>query len=1524
MSERGNFETAYALSPLQEGLLFHALLAPGEGVYLDQLTWIFQAPTGVSAPALRSAWEKVVERHAVLRTAFSSKGRREPLQVVLRRVVVPFEELDWTALSVEERRRELERFLAADRSRGFDFARPPLLRFVLIREGRDCWRCVLTYHHVLMDAWSLWMVLAEVLRLYKLPPAGGHEELPPPRPYADYIGWLRRQDPSRAEDFWRRELAGFAAPTALWVDTVPTRAARRPGYSSQTRRLSASASAEVTAFARRHQLTVSTLVQAAWGLLLSRYSSEPDVLFGLTVSGRPDELIGADTMVGLFINTIALRLRCSPETDLLAWLRQLGQRAAERRQFEHSPLVAVQGWSGVPRHLPLFRTLVVFENAALMSSLGDGSSASFEIRDLTYEPKSNYELTLMVAPGDELSLRLLYQGMAFDGSTIGRALSHLVALLGAMVEREGANLAQLVMLSAAERAQLLVEWQDTAVAAQLAGGMHDSFFAQATLSPDRVALLWGEESWSYGELARQVSGLAVRLRILLPPAALVGICLERSADMVKAVLAVAAAGCAYVPIDVGWPLSRRSWILSSHSIPGVITSRTELASVEELVAELPALREVLLVDEVEVMAGELPAVSANDLAYIIFTSGSTGRPKGVMVRHQPVLNLIAWANRCFGLGPSDRVLFVSALSFDLSVFDIFGVLAAGGSIRVASSAEIREPRQLLRRLISEPITFWDSAPAALQQVAAFFDELPADRAAALLRLVFLSGDWIPLTLPGRLRRAFPHAQVVALGGATEATVWSNSFLVDELEPEWVSVPYGRPMANARYLVLDARLEPCPVGVAGDLYIGGLCLATGYARAPELTAKKFLPSPAGGQPGERLYFTGDRARFWPDGLIEFLGRRDQQVKIRGFRIELGEIEAELARHPDLAEVVAEVRTDAAGERRLVAYVVPRSGREPSQVELRAFLANVLPEHMMPSRFVTLECLPVTENGKLDRRALPEVAVAVEEAAGALRTQAEELLAALWAEVLAVPTVGNDDNFFELGGHSLRATQIVARIRETFAVELDLATFFSAPTVRELARCLGTAKANGAALPAIERLAERRDSPLSFTQHRIWHLNQLAGGEHSMVIPFAVQAQGSLDVAALCAALGSVVLRHEALRTTFALVGDEPMQSVAPRLAPLFGVVDLEALAPTARQTSSKRLLGRQLALRFDLGQGPLLRVAVLRLRSAEHLLALTLHHIVADGWSMGILFSEVGRFYAARLLGRPLSLPELPFQFADYASWQRRLLESAAAEAQLVYWRQQLQGVEPAPDLPCRVAASGGVAAAQAPFQLSAELSLSLRQVSREQSVTLFMTLLAAFVALLHHATGGLDLVVGTNVANRQQGEFEGVIGAFVNTLALRLRLEGDPSFAEMLRRAREAVLGASANQDVPFERVLAKLRAERAIGNEPLFRAMLVVEDQVGAERTELPGLRLSPVAFDRSAAAFDFMLYVATERDQLSGVLDYNTSLYDGADMDRLLAQLTDLLARATADPGLRLSDLSLTSAAALADFSDDLEEVV
>lgn len=1046
----------YPLSPVQQGMLYHSLSSPDAGVYVNQLTLTLRGE--LDAGVFEGAWNDLVARHPILRTAFAWEGLERPLQVVHGQVDVPFRHEDLRDLPDREARRVVETESLRDRRRGFELDQAPLQRFILFRLSSDTHLLLWSHHHLLLDGWSLSLVLRDVFELYRGRCEGRPSSVPPPRPFKEYLDWLEdRRDAKASESFWRRFLSGFHEPIHLDVDPVPG-VAESSGPGEHVRELPRPVSDGLGHLARRSRVTLNTVVQGAWAVLLSRYGGGEDLVYGMTVSGRPPQLDGVEDMVGMFINTVPMRVEVSAEDRLTEWLRELQRRQNAVREHEHSSLTDIQRWSDVPSGTPLFESLYVFENfpAAMDTRRLPGG---LEVTEVDAVESTHYPLNLVPAPGERLRLRFLHDLERFDRLTIERAARHLEKLLAGMVENPETRLAELSLLTDAERRQIR-DWNDTATPFDATATLGERFLQQARHRPDALAVEAGNVHLTYGGVSRRAARLARELAHRgIGRGDFVGVCLERSADMVPVLLGIARSGAAYVPLEASFPADRIGWILGDLDIRCLMTQTSLL---ETLASWNVGLEHVIVVDEPG--RGESsPAVSApsgqvlpEDIAYVIFTSGSTGRPKGVVVQHRAATHLIDWVNETFRVGLHDRLLFITSLSFDLSVYDVFGMLAAGGVVRVASSAELEDPERLVRILTGEQVTFWDSAPAALQRLVPLLpEELGSSRDSKALRLVFLSGDWIPVTLPDRLRASFPGADVISLGGATEATVWSNFHPTHRVDPQWVSIPYGRPIDNAWYRILGLELDDCPIGVAGDLYIGGVCLALGYSR-PSLTADRFVPDPASAEPGGRLYRTGDRARFWHDGTMEFLGRLDHQVKIRGYRVELGEVERHLIDHPALRDVVALLRDDSPGAKQLVAYVVPRNpARVPAVEELRRRLEAKVPEYMVPSAFVVLDELPVTANGKLDRQALPAPADA-KRSSGAPREmprdEVERALAQVWAEVLQIDLPGIHDNFFELGGDSILSIQVIAKARRE-GLDLNPAEFFTHQTVAQQARAVG---------------------------------------------------------------------------------------------------------------------------------------------------------------------------------------------------------------------------------------------------------------------------------------------------------------------------------------------------------------------------------------------------------------------------------------------------------------------------------------
>ncbi|MCY1045105.1 non-ribosomal peptide synthase/polyketide synthase, partial [Corallococcus sp. bb12-1] len=1503
---------ALPLSFAQQRLWFLEQLQPGTATY--NIPAALRMEGALDVEALRQGFDGLVLRHEALRTTFRDASGR-PVQVIHPAAPVPLPVVDLSGHAQPEA--EATRLMLAEAVRPFDLEHGPLLRMTLLKLHATRHVLLMTMHHIVSDGWSMGVLIREMAALYRAFRSGQPAPLTPlPVQYADYAHWQRDVLQAEALEsqlaYWRRQLAHVPRSLELPTD-FPRPATLSPRGASQPVHLPRALTTALEAFCLHQGVTPFMALLATFQALLGRYSGQDDVVVGTPVAGR--ERPEWEGLIGLFVNTLPLRARLSGAESFLTLLGQARETTLGALAHPSVPFERLVEALDLERDLsrpPLVQVLFALQNAP---------GEALEAGGLTFVPveqesqTAKLELVLSLTDtGDGYRGSLEYSTDLFTAATAARMVTHLGVLLESALARPEARLDDLAWLTPPEQQRIVEAWNDTRADFPRERCLHELFIAQALRTPEAIAAELGSERLTYRELHLRSNRLAWHLLSLgVRPEQTVAFCLERSFDLLVAMLGILKAGAAYVPIDAEYPADRSAFILRNSGAAILLTQAPLADAFSDTGARVLCLGEGGL----ELVTGreDTPTtdVRPDNLAYIIHTSGSTGRPKGVSVRHAPAINLIHWVNTTFQVGPSERLLFVTSPCFDLSVYDVFGVLAVGGTLVVATAKDLRDPQRLAAMLRERDITFWDSAPAALQQLTTHFGA-----GGPALRRVFLSGDWIPLTLPDAIRAVFPHAQVISLGGATEATIWSNFFRVGALEPAWTSIPYGRPISNARYYVLDARLRTQPVGVTGDLFIGGECLADGYAHAPALTAERFVPDPFQAGPGARMYKTGDRARFFPDGNIEFLGRADQQVKVRGFRVETGEIETVLAEHPAVHEAVVDARGPARGDRRLVAYLVARAGEAlPSVSELRRWAGRKLPEYMVPSAFLAVPAIPITSNGKVDRKALPDPDGArpeLEREFVAPRTALEQALASLWAQVLRLEQVGLHDNFFELGGHSLLATQVISRVRESLDADLPVRELFVAPTVAELAARIELLRAvpSVAQTPLLPQARDGRAFPLSFAQQRLWFLDQMEPGSPFHNIATAVRMDGPLDVAVLERCFQHLARRHEALRTTFRSEADGPVQVLAGDTSLTLERVDLEALPPAERERESARLTAEESLKPFDLARGPLMRATLLRLEPQRHLLLLTLHHVVSDGWSMGVVVREIASLYADLLAGGEPTLPALPVQYVDYTVWQRRMLQGEVLERQLGYWKERLAGAPRVLELPTDrpLPAAQTFHGARVPVRLPKDVSQALKALALREGATPFMVLLAAWQTLLHRYSGQEDVLVGSPVAGRHRVETEALVGCFVNTLVLRAKPRGDLRFSELLAQVQEAALGAFAHQDLPFEKLVEALQTERSLSHPPLCQVTFTLHNTPMPELS-VRGLALRLLEPEPRTSPFFLSLHLEETAEGFTGALVHNTDLYDTATVAAMASHLATLARGIAEAPERTLGALPLMDAA-------------
>jgi len=1535
----------------QEAIWFLLQLAPGSVAYNFQFSLRFRGDLAV--PALCRALTELVRRHEILRTSFPAEDGR-PVQRIHPPFPARMPVVDLSRLPPAERERRLPERVRAELGRGFDVTRLPLLRWTLFRLGAGDHLLLQVEHHFVHDGWSLAVYLDELRELYTAFRAGEPSPLPEPAmQYADFAHWQRRFMAGEVLEeelgYWRGKLAGSPPLLELPVDRPRPRAASFRGGCLRVD-VDPALYRELRAFSRRQGATLFMTMLAVFDTLLYRYTGQRDLVLGSGLANR--RLREAEGLVGMVVNTVVIRTALDGATTFRKLLEAVRRSTLELHLHQDLPFEKLVERLQPDRdlsHNPLFQVLFSFHDAPVPDLDLPGVAAElFEWHNgsaktdlnVVVKPVAEQRVGRRASPEDEtLTMVWEYSGDIFERATIERMWGHYRNLLAAVVADPETTLSRLPLLTAVERHQMLVEWNAPAAPHPRERSLSELFAAEARRRPEAVAVSQGERSWSYGELARRAAGLARRLRALgVGPDVPVGLCVERSPELVAGVLGILEAGGAYVPLDPVYPPERLAFMLEDAlagvASPVVVTQERFTG----LVAGGGARRLVLLDgegggEEPPTGAGGPPTAepTADNLAYVIYTSGSTGRPKGVQVTHGNAVRLLRATERWFDFGPDDVWTLFHSYAFDFSVWELWGALAYGGRLALVSRDVARSPEAFHDLLAGQGVTVLNQTPSAFRHLA----RVHAERGfpALALRWVIFGGEALdPSVLAGWIaHHGHRRPRLVNMYGITETTVhvtW-RPIAPSDLERPGAS-PVGVPIPDLSVQLLDPWLEPVPTGAIGEMFVGGAGLARGYLGRPGLTAERFVPDPFATGPGARRYKSGDLARRWAGGDLEYLGRIDHQVKIRGFRIELGEIEAALAELPEVAEAVVVTRRDgpaseAADDLRLVAYLVPRRPPGASGLEaadLRRALAARLPEYMVPAAFVVLEALPLSPTGKVDRRALPApeladpAAAAGRAAALAPVTPTEELIAALWRQVLGVEAVGVDDDFFHLGGHSLLATRLLARLRDATGTETPLADLFEAPTVAALARRIearlrepgGLQEADGLAIP---RRGDGGPAALSFAQERLWFLDRLTPGEATYNVARALRLDGPLDAALLAGALAEVARRHEILRTRFDDRGGRPVQ-VADLPPPRLAVVDLGALAGGERAEAAMAALGRAESRRpFDLGRGPLARSALVRLGGGRHVLLLTLHHAVCDGWSMEIFFRELGEAYRQLAAGRPPSPPPLPIQYADFAVWQREHLAGDRLERLLDYWRGRLAGAPAALDLPAdrprpRTLSQRG---AREALPLAPSLAAAVAELALRRAVTPFMVYLAGFAALLARYTGQCDLVMGTPMASRTRTEVQALIGFFANTLVLRLDAGGDPSLDELLPRVRRAVLEAYSHQEVPFEKLVEELAPDRDLSRAPLFQITFQVEERE-SDLLDLPGVAVQRLDLARAESKFDLSVALSPGPAGLLARAHYSTDLFDPTRMRRMLGHLGHLLAAAAARPELAIAQLPLLGA--------------
>ncbi|WP_009968965.1 plipastatin non-ribosomal peptide synthetase PpsC [Bacillus subtilis] len=1465
MPQQPEIQDIYPLSFMQEGMLFHSLYDEQSRAYFEQASFTIHGQLDLER--FQKSMDAVFDRYDIFRTAFIYKNVAKPRQVVLKQRHCPIHIEDISHLNERDKEHCTEAFKEQDKSKGFDLQTDVLMRISILKWAPDHYVCIWSHHHILMDGWCLGIVIKDFLHIYQALGKGQLPDLPPVQPYGTYIKWLMQQDREEAAEYWKKRLQHFEKSTPL-----PKRTDQIPNGTLQqiTFAIPEKETAELQKIAAASGATLNTVFQALWGIMLQKVNRSSDAVFGSVISGRPSELKDVENMVGLFINTIPIRAQ-SDSLSFSDLVRRMQKDMNEAEAYSYFPLYDIQAQSALKQEL--IDHIIVFENTPTqqeIEELNQAGSFDFSVKDFEMEEVTNYSCSVKVIPGRTLYVRIHFQTSAYQPSMMSEIKDYLLHMVSDVISDPSLPVSKMTLLDEDKTRKIVSQNNRTVSVSPEAPTLHGLFERQAAVTPERLAIRFSGGSLTYAELDMYASRLAAHLAARgVTNESIVGVLSERSPDMLIAVLAVLKAGGAYLPLDPAYPKERLSYMLKDSGASLLLTQPGCSApnfSGETLEVDMTSL------ECEEVKRHVSASVSDGSLAYVIYTSGSTGQPKGVAVEHRQAVSFLTGMQHQFRLSEDDIVMVKTSFSFDASVWQLFWWALSGASAYLLPPGWEKDSALIVQAIHQENVTTAHFIPAMLNS---FLDQAEIERLSdrTSLKRVFAGGEPLAPRTAARFASVLPQVSLIHGYGPTEATVDAAFYVLDpERDRDRLRIPIGKPVPGARLYVLDPHLAVQPSGVAGELYIAGAGVARGYLNRPALTEERFLEDPF--YLGERMYKTGDVARWLPDGNVEFLGRTDDQVKIRGYRIEPGEIEAALRSIEGVREAAVTVRTDS-GEPELCAYV---EGLQRNEV--RAQLQRLLPGYMVPAYMIEMEQWPVTPSGKLDRNALPAPGGAADaETYTTPRNVTEMKLSQLWEDVLKNGPVGIHDNFFDRGGHSLKATALVSRIAKEFDVQVPLKDVFAHPTVEGLATVIR--EGTDSPYEAIKPAEKQETYPVSSAQKRIYVLQQLEDGGTGYNMPAVLELEGKLNLERMDRAFKELIKRHESLRTAFEQdAGGDPVQRIHDEVP--------FTLQTTVLGARTEEEAAAAFIKPFDLSQAPLFRAQIVKVSDERHLLLVDMHHIISDGVSVNILIREFGELYNNR------KLPALRIQYKDYAVWQEGFKTGDAYKTQGAYWLKQLEGELPVLDLPADHARPPmrSFAGDKVSFTLDQEVTSGLYKLARENGSTLYMVLLAAYTAFLSRLSGQEDIIVGSPIAGRPHKDLEPILGMFVNTLALRTRPEGGKPFVQYLQEVRETAMEAFEHQDYPFEELVDKLELTRDMSRNPLFDVMFVLQN-MDQESLELDELCLKPAANNgHQTSKFDLTLYAQEQpRGLLTFQMEFSTDLYKKKTIEKWLQYFNNML---------------------------------
>ncbi|MCW8930409.1 MAG: amino acid adenylation domain-containing protein, partial [Gammaproteobacteria bacterium] len=1552
----------YPLSPLQEGMLFHSLYQQSEEVYIEQMQMSLRGDLNIDA--FEQAWNQVIKNHTILRTGFFSQKGLSPLQVVLNESHCPVIMTDVKHWSESD----INQFFENDRKQGFDLNTPPLMRLNLLRHKSEHYTFVWTSHHILADGWSFPLIIQEVMENYELLVS---QKMMPGQSlaiqensvdeYKHFIHYLKKQDSVAEAQYWKHYLNDISGATELPFASHHYDSKNTGRNKLLALELSQTKTRKLNDLTQQYRITINTLIQGLWAILLSKYSGETDILYGMTVSGRPSEIPGVEQKVGLYINSLPIKIQVKPEQSIGDWFFDIQQQQIEHQKYHHSGLNDIQAWTDIPAE-QLFNQLFVFENYPVSDAISE-NKLSLNISDVTLVEKTNYPLTITTSVTERLKVEFGFNTNVYpDTAVIETIAEHFDILINSILNAEfecthDVKVHELNWFSENEKHQVITQWNQTQHDYHDQACLHQMIEQHAQKTPDATAVVYDDlqnkQSLTFTQLNTQANQLAHYLiEQGIKTGDFVGLCFERHVDLVVAIAAILKAGAAYIPMDPEYPESRLKHILDDSQARFVLTHsslQSKLNDFDVEVVSLDVKKELLVTYPVNNIDFDC---SPEQAAYMIYTSGSTGLPKGVLCHHRGVMNLLSNFHRIQAFEAGEQHTLWTSISFDVSVYEFFSALTTGGTIHLLPESIRLDANLVFDYLSIHNISSTYLPPFFLSQYNQWLKNNPGK---SVLKRMLVGVEPIVETLLIEIQKNVPGLQIINGYGPTEATICCTLYPVNSEQPSsLINTPIGKPVDNCQIYLLDEQGKPVPVGVNGEITIGGSGITHGYWNKPELTDEKFIVNPYSDKQG-KLYRTGDMARYLHDGNIEFIGRTDAQVKLRGYRIELGEIESQLRGLTEIKESVAIIYQDntlsdtsskSDEARRLIAYVTLEEGALFDQNEVKVNLSKYLPDYMIPVSIIALDKFPLSPNGKIDKNALPEPDIEQVEYIEP-QTETQIVLGNIWSDILHKDSnepgnIGIKDNFFEIGGHSLLATQVITHINKHYTIELPIKALFDNPTIEKLALYvekreseeLSTIKVTGI-MPAVKR----NEIPLSFAQERLWFIEQFdtnASLNNAYSIPVLLKLTGQLDVQKLEAAFSTLVHRHQVLSTRFVTIGGDARQERQQPspwqleyddysyLANGSNPVEDSSLAKGSSELEQKvqQRIQSEFERGFDLSKGNLFRTILLKVSEEEYMLMIIMHHIISDGWSMSILVDEFTKLYSGILeqkgnQNQPIQLlPRLPIQYADYSVWQRKWLSGERLEQQLSYWTEQLQDV-PVLELPTDYSRPSvqSFKGKEFTFTLSKELNIKLNKLSSQQGSTLFMTLMASFSVLLNKYTRQNDICIGTPIANRNRKEIESLIGFFVNTLAIRQQVEPDKTFNQLLEQIKQQTLNAYDHQDVPFEKIVDNLNLERNLSYSPIFQVMFILQNTPLSGNDEslnhLKNLHIEEQKLENNTAKFDLTFTCVETKEGLRTTIEYRSELFKSETIERMASYFENILNSVSFDSEKKIADIEILSEA-------------